>query len=273
MTGRIWTYVRDDRPFGGPAPPAVLYQASADRTAEQPAAHLKGWAGILQADAYSGYGALYAADRDPGPIVQALCWSHARRKFFELADIAKNARRGMSATAISPMALEAVKRIDALFAIERAIDGRDAAERLRIRQDRSVPLLDDLEGWMRTERARHSDTARAMDYMLRNWDSFARFTTDGRVCLSNNAAERSLRGIALGRRSWTFAGSQRGADRCAFMLTMITTAKLNDVDPQAWLADVLARIAGIPQNRLPELLPWNWAAASASAHQNHAVAA
>lgn len=263
VTGRIWTYVRDDRPFGGPAPPAVLYHASRDRTAGHAERHLKGWTGILQADAYSGYGALYAADRDPGPITQALCWSHARRKFFELADIAKNARRGKKAAAISPMALEAVKRIDALFAIERAIDGRDAAERLRIRQDQSVPLLADLEGWMRTERARlsrHSDTARAMDYMLRNRDAFARFTTDGRICLSNNAAERSLRGIALGRRSWTFAGSQRGADRCAFMLTMITTAKLNDVDPQAWLADVLARIAGIPQNRLPELLPWNWAA-------------
>ena len=276
VTGRIWTYVRDDRTFGGPAPPAVLYQASPDRTAEQPEAHLKGWAGILQADAYSGYGSLYAADRNPGPIIQALCWSHARRKFFELADIAKNARRGKGAAAISPMALEAVKRIDALFAIERAINGRSAAERLRIRQEQSVPLLADLEGWMRTERARlsrHSDTAKAMNYMLTRWDAFARFTTDGRVCLSNNAAERSLRGIALGRRSWTFAGSQRGADRCAFMLTMIATAKLNDVDPQAWLADVLARIAGIPQNRLHELLPWEWAAASPSATQEQAAAA
>ena len=276
VTGRIWTYVRDDRTFGGPAPPAVLYQASPDRTAEQPEAHLKGWAGILQADAYSGYGSLYAADRNPGPIIQALCWSHARRKFFELADIAKNARRGKGAAAISPMALEAVKRIDALFAIERAINGRSAAERLRIRQEQSVPLLADLEGWMRTERARlsrHSDTAKAMNYMLTRWDAFARFTTDGRVCLSNNAAERSLRGIALGRRSWTFAGSQRGAVRCAFMLTMIATAKLNDVDPQAWLADVLARIAGIPQNRLHELLPWEWAAASPSATQEQAAAA
>ena len=147
-------------------------------------------------------------------MLEAGCFAHARRKFFELADIAKNARRGKAAAAISPMALEAVKRIDALFAIERAINGRSAAERLRIRQEQSVPLLADLEGWMRTERARlsrHSDTAKAMNYMLTRWDAFARFTTDGRVCLSNNAAERSLRGIALGRRSWTFAGSQRPA--------------------------------------------------------------
>ena len=262
VTGRIWTYVRDDRPFDGPAPPAALYYASPDRTAEQPQDHLKDWTGILQADAYSGYGRLYATDRSPGPLTQALCWSHARRKFFELADIAKNARRGKNAASISPMALEAVKRIDALFAIEREANGLPADERLAIRRELSLPLLVDLESWMRTERARlsrHADTAKAMDYMLTKWDAFTRFTTDGRICLSNNAAERALRGIALGRRSWTFAGSQRGADRCAFMLTMIATAKLNDVDPQAWLADVLARIADMSQSRLEELLPWNWA--------------
>jgi transposase len=273
VTGRIWTYVRDDRPFDGQAPPAALYHASPDRTAEQPEEHLKDWTGILQADAYSGYGRLYAADRSPGPLTQALCWVHARRKFFELADIAKNARRGKNAASISPMALEAVKRIDALFAIEREANGLPAAERLAIRRERSLPLLADFETWMRTERARlsrHADVAKAMDYMLTKWDAFARFTTDGRICLSNNAAERALRGIALGRRSWTFAGSKRGADRCAFMLTMIATAKLNDVDPQAWLADVLARIADMPQSRLPELLPWNWAAAP---HQDQAVAA
>ena len=214
VTGRIWTYVRDDRPFDGPAPPAALYHASPDRTAEQPEEHLKDWTGILQADAYSGYGRLYATDRSPGPLTQALCWVHARRKFFELADIAKNARRGKNAASISPMALEAVKRIDALFAIEREANGLPADERLAIRREHSLPLLVDLESWMRTERARlsrHADTAKAMDYMLTKWDAFARFTTDGRICLSNNAAERALRSIALGRRSWTFAGSQRGA--------------------------------------------------------------
>ena len=262
VTGRIWTYVRDDRPFGGLAPPAALYHASPDRAAKRPEKHLKGWTGILQADAYPGYERLYAADRSPGPLTQALCWAHARRKFFELADIAKNAQRGKSAASISPIALEAVRCIDALFAIEREANGLPAAERLAIRRERSLPLLVELQGWMRTERARlsrHADTAKAMDYMLTTWDAFARFTTDGRVCLSNNAAERALRGIALGRRSWTFAGSQRGADRCAFMLTMIATAKLNDVDPQTWLADVLARMNDMPQSRLEELLPWNWA--------------
>jgi hypothetical protein len=272
-TGRIWTYVRDDRPFGGPSPPAALYYASPDRTAEQPEAHLKDWAGILQADAYSGYGRLYAAGRSPGPLTQALCWVHSKRKFFELADIAKNARRGKSAASISPMALEAVKRIDALFAIERETHGLPAADRLAIRLERSMPLLADFEGWMRTERARlsrHADVAKAMDSMLIRWDAFTRFTTDGRICLSNNAAERALRGIALGRRSWTFAGSQRGADHCAFMLTMIATAKLNDIDPHAWLAGVLARIADMPQARLSELVPWNWAVAT---HQDQAVAA
>ena len=265
-TGRIWAYVRDDAPFGGPAPPAALFFASRDRTADHPERHLKGWQGILQADAYSGYGRLYAASRSPGPLTQALCWSHARRKFYELADIAKSARRGRNAAPISPMALEAVTRIDALFAIEREIKGLSAAERLAIRQERSLPLVADLEDWMRTERARlsrHADVAKAMDYMLTKWEAFARFTVDGRVCLSNNAAERALRGIALGRRSWTFAGSDRGADRCAFMLTLINTAKLNDIDPQAWLADVLARIADLPSSRLSELLPWNWPQPSA----------
>ena len=154
-----------------------------------------------------------------------------------------------------------MKRIDVLFDIEREVNGRLAEERLAVRQERSVAVLADLEDWMRTERARlsrHAPVAKAMDYMLTRWEGFARFTTDGRICLSNNAAERAIRGLALGRKSWLFAGSDRGADRCAFMLTLIATAKLNDVDPQAWLADVLARIADTPQSRLGELLPWNW---------------
>ena len=261
VTGRAWVYVRDDRPFGGPAPPAALFYASRDRTAEHPERHLAGYGGILQADAYAGYGRLYAADRRPRPLTQALCWSHARRKFFELADIARSARRGKNAAPISPLALEAVKRIDVLFDIEREVNGRSDEERLAVRQERSVAVLSDLEDWMRTERARlsrHAPVAKAMDYMLTRWEGFARFTTDGRICLTNNAAERALRGLALGRKSWLFAGSDRGADRCAFMLTLIATARLNDVDPQAWLADVLARIADTPQTRLDELLPWNW---------------
>jgi transposase len=264
-TGRIWTYVRDDRPFGGNAPPAALYYASRDRRKEHPERHLAGFAGVLQADAYAGYNGLADPARPQGAITPALCWAHARRKFFELADIASQARRGKNAAAISPIALEAVKRIDALFDIERTINGASAEERLRVRQEQSAPLLSALETWLREERAplsRSSTVVKPIDYLLSRWDGFARFIEDGRICLSNNAAERALRGFALGRKSWLFAGSERGADRAAAMTTLIMTAKLNDVDPLAWLADVLARIAAIPQNRLPELLPWEWKALS-----------
>jgi len=261
IKGHIWTYVRDDRPFAGGAPPAALYYASRDRRHEHPARHLGDFAGILQADAYSGYNELYDASRPQGPVTPALCWAHARRQFFELADIAMNARRGKNAAALSPIALETVKRIDVLFAIERGINGQSADERLRLRKKQSAPLLTALEAWLREQRARLSNSsavAGPIDYMLRRWDRFARFIDDGRICLTNNAAERALRGFALGRKAWLFAGSDRGADRAAIMATLIATAKLNDVDPQAWLADVLARIAGHPSHRLDELLPWNW---------------
>jgi transposase len=262
IKGHIWTYVRDDRPFGGRAPPAALYYASRDRRHEHPGRHLQGFTGILQADAYSGYNEVYDPSRAQGPITAALCWAHARRQFFELADIAANARRGRSAAAISPIALEAVKRIDGLFDIERGINGQSAEERLRVRREQSAPLVAALEAWLREQRSRLSNSsavAGPIDYMLRRWDRFIRFIDDGRICLTNNAAERALRGF-LGRKSWLFAGSERGADRAAVMATLIMTAKLNDVDPQAWLADVLARINDHAIHRLDELLPWNWAA-------------
>jgi transposase len=197
----------------------------------------------------------------PRPVTEALCWAHGRRKFFELADIAANARRGKDAKPISPLALEAVRRIDAIFDLERTINGADSATRLALRRERTAPLVTDLERWMRAERerlSRHATVAQAMDYMLKRWDRFARFLEDGCVCLTNNAAERALRGVALGRKAWLFCGSDRGGDRAAFMYTLITTAKLNDIDPQAWLGDVLARIADIPLTRLGEFLPWNW---------------
>jgi len=260
-TGRVWVYVRDDRPFGGKDPPAALFCASRDRTREHPERHLADWAGLLQADAFDGYNRLYLPNRKPSPIVEALCWSHARRKFFELADIAANTRRGKKATPISPIALEAVKRIDALFDIERDINGFSVEKRLAARQERSDALVAALEAWMRAERAklsRHAAVAKAMDYMLTRWGAFTRFLNDGRTCLTNNAAERALRGLALGRKSWLFAGSERGAERAALMYTLIQTAKLNDLDPQAWLADVLARIADTPQTQLAKLLPWKW---------------
>src|SRR3977135_3087913 len=219
---------------------------------------------------YSGYNELYDPSRSQGAIMAALCWAHARRQFFELADIAANARRGKNAAAISPVALAAVKRIDALFDIERDINGLSAEERLRVRQEQSAPLLAALEAWLREEHSRLSrsaSVAQPIDYMLKRWDRFARFIGDGRVCLTNNAAERALRGFALGRKSWLFAGSDRGADRAAVMATLIVTAKLNDVDPQAWLADVLARIAEHPVQRLDELLPWNWRPLNVKARQ------
>jgi len=218
IKGHIWTYVRDDRPFGGRGPPAALYYASRDRRHEHPVRHLHGFNGILQADAYSGYNELYDPSRMQGPITAALCWAHARRQFFELADIAANARRGKKAAAISPIALEAVKRIDALFDIERGINGQSAQQRLRVRKEQSVPLVAALEAWLRDQRS-HLSTASSVagpiDYMLRRWDRFVRFLDDGRICLTNNAAERALRGFALGRKSWLFAGSDRGArPRC-----------------------------------------------------------
>jgi len=263
-TARLWTYVRDDRPFGGRAPPAAIYYYSRDRRGEHPLAHLQGWSGILQADAYAGYNGLFRADRQPEPLKRALCWAHARRHFFELADAEtqlKKRRKG--SPVIAPLAVEAVRRIDAVFAFERTITGQSAEQRRIARDQHVVPLLDDLRSWMiekRSSLSRSSEVAKAMDYMLRDWAAFAAFLDDGRICLTNNCAERAMRGIAIGRKAWLFAGSDRGGQRAAFMFSLITTAKLNDVDPQAWLADVLTRIADIPQQRLHELLPWNWQA-------------
>ena len=272
-TGRCWVYVRDDRPFGGRAPPAAMFYYSRDRRGEHPEAHLASYAGILQADAYSGYNGLYEVDRKPGTILEAGCWSHARRPFFVLADLVGSSHRksqGTTPVPISPLALEMVRRIDALFEIERSINGKSADERLAVRQQLSAPLVAELEVWMREQRAklsRSNDIAKAMDYMLKRWTSFTLFLKDGRVCLSNNAAERALRGIALGRKSWLFAGSDRGGRRAAAMYSLIVTAKMNDVDPQAWLADVLARIAEHPVHKLDELLPWNWRAARQTTRQ------
>ena len=262
--GRLWVYVRDDKPFAGPAPPAAVFFYSRDRTAEHPERHLHGYAGILQADAYAGFNRLYEAGRKPGPITEASCWAHGRRKFFELADV--TAKAGGKLAVIAPLAFEAVKRIDAVFDIEREINGRSIDERFAVRRERIAPLVSDLEAWMQKEYARlsrHSDVAKAMNYMLKRWDTFTRFLHDGRICLTNNAAERALRGIALGRKSWLFAGSDRGGERAATMYTLIQTARLNDVDPQAWLADVLARINDHNIQNLDQLLPWNWKTAPA----------
>jgi transposase len=263
-TGRCWIYLRDDAPFGGTGPPAAMFYYSRDRRGEHPQGHLAGYCGILQADAYDGYNKLYQPGRKPGPILEAACWVHARRPFFAMADIEENARRkasGKKEIALSPIAIEIVRRIDALFEIERSINGKSAEERLAVRRMLSRPLVDDLGLYMRAQferLARGHDLAKAIKYVLKRWAGFTLFLEDGRVCLSNNAAERGLRGIALGRKSWLFCGSDRGGQRAAVMYSLIVTAKMNRVDPQAWLADVLARIATHPAHRLDELLPWNW---------------
>jgi transposase len=260
ITGRLWAYVRDDKPFGGPAPPAAVFYYSRDRTAAHPEQHLERYSGIFQADAYSGFNNLYKEDRKAGGIVEAGCWSHGRRKLFVLADVARNAQ-SKTLSAISPIALEAVKKIDAIFDIERTINGAPADIRLAARREHVAPLVEDLHGWMSKQRASvsaKSDIGKALNYMLKRWDAFARFLEDGRICLTNNAAERALRGIALGRKAWLFAGSDRGGERAAMMNTLIYSAKLNDIDPQAWLADVLARIADHRNCDLESLLPWNW---------------
>ncbi len=263
-TGRCWIYVRDDRPFGGTDPPAAMFYYSRDRKGEHPQAHLARYTGILQADAFDGYNQLYRPGRTPGPIQEAACWSHARRPFFVMADVEENARRKAASkkeVALSPIAIEVVRRIDALFEIERSINGKSAQARLAIRQELSRPLIEDLHVYMQEQvgkLSRGHDLAKAFNYILKRWASFTLFLEDGRVCLSNNAAERGLRGIALGRKSWLFCGSDRGGQRAAAMYSLIVTAKMNGVDPQAWLADILARIATHPAHRLDELLPWHW---------------
>jgi transposase len=248
--GRLWTYVRDDRPFGGADPPAAAFFYSPDRGGKHPERHLAGYAGLMQADAYAGYNGLYAAGRKPGPITEAPCWAHARRKFFDLARLKK-----------APIAMEAVRRIDALFAIEREINGLTPERRAAVRDERSRPLATALHGWLQEQRDRlsaKSDTAKAIHYILKRWGAFTRFLDDGRLCMTNNAAERELRAVAVGRRNWTFAGSDDGGRRAAAIYTLINTAKLNDIDPQAWLADILARLPDHPARRIDELLPWNW---------------
>ena len=249
-SGRLWTYVRDDRPFGGLDPPAAAFFYSPDRGGEHPERHLASYTGLMQADAYAGFNRLYEATRKGGAIIEAACWAHGRRKFFDLARLQK-----------APIAIEAVARIDDLFAIEREINGLTPEQRLAARNERSRPLVAELERWLRQQRAklsRRSETAKAIDYSLKRWSALTRFLDEGRLCMSNNAAERAVRCVAVGRKNWTFAGSDEGGHRAAAIYTLIETAKLNGIDPQAWLADVLARLPDHPARRISELLPWNW---------------
>lgn len=243
-TGRLWPYVRDDRPAGDTSPPAVWFAYSPNRRGEHPQAHLKGFSGILQADAYAGYEALYA----DGQIVEAACWAHARRKFFELAKAQS-----------SPIATEALKRIAALYAIEAEVRGQLPQARQAMRQARAGPLLDEFKDWL-TERlsklSRKSALAEAMGYALKRWAALTRYVSDGRIEIDNNAAERALRTVALGRKNYLFAGSDAGGERAAAIYSLVGTATLNGIDPEAWLHHVIARIADHPVNRVEELLPW-----------------
>ena len=243
-TGRLWCYVCDDRPFGGSSPPAVVYYYSPDRKGEHPRTHLAGFRGILQADGYAGYARLY----DQG-VTEAACWAHVRRKFFDVHKATQ-----------SPLAHEALQRIAALYAIEATIRGSQPLIRLQVRQQRAAPLFETLRQWLEATLTRvsgKSDLAMAIRYALSRWNALTLVLRDGRACLDNNAAERAMRPITLGRKNWLFAGSDAGGERAAVIYSLTETAKLNGLDPEDYLRRVLTCIADYPVQRVHELLPWN----------------
>lgn len=244
--GRLWTYVRDDRPAGRADPPAVLFRFSPDRKGERPEAHLAGFRGILQADGYAGFAQLYGER-----IQEAACWAHVRRKFFDLHAALK-----------SPIAAEALARIGRLYAIESEIRGKPAAERCAVRQARAGPELDALHTWLHAQLARlpkKGELAKAIRYALSRWAALTRYRDDGRIEIDNNAAERALRTVALGRKNWLFAGSDDGGERAAAIYSLLGTAQFNGVNIEAYLRDVLERLPDHPADRIEELLPWNLA--------------
>lgn len=250
-TGRLWVYVRDDRPSGVKAAPAVWFQYSVDRKGEHPAKHLKPFNGVLQADAFAGYNALYDEDREGGRIIEAGCWSHARRKLWDI-----HVRQHKVA---GTLAHQGLQRIAELYKTEAEIHGRPPDERRRIRRQKTAPLLKDLRQWMEATLAQvsaKSPMALAIGYTLSNWTALMRFVDDGRIEAHNNAAERALRGVALGRKNYLHLGSDIGGDSAAVIYTLIGSAKLNGIDPQCYLTHVLERIGGHPINRIDDLLPW-----------------
>jgi len=250
-TGRLWVYLRDERPHAGTMPPAVLYRYTPDRKGERCRTHLSTFAGHLHADGYAGFGELYESRGGiPAVVAEVACWAHVRRKFFDVHKA--NA---------SPIR-EALDRIGALFAIERQIAGKPPDERRRIRRSEARPKLEALSSWLDAQLQLipgRSDLAAAIRYTRSRWDALNRYVDDGRLEISNNAAENAIRPIAVGRKNWLFAGSDAGGERAAMFYTLIGTAKLNRCEPEAYLRDALSRIGEHPINRLDELLPWNWA--------------
>ena len=244
-TGRLWTYVRDDRPAGSDEAAAVLFRYAPDRSGERPREHLASFSGVLQADAYAGFAHLYK----DGRIREAACWAHARRGFYDLHQ-----------TTQSPVAFEALERIRALYDIEARIRGKPPDERKAMRQEESAPLLKSLREWLRytlTRVSKKSQLAQAIGYVLTRWTALTRYVDDGRIEIDNNAAERALRAVALGRKNFLFCGSDAGGERAAAIYSLIGTAKLNGLDPEAYLRHVIEHIGDHPINRVEELLPWN----------------
>ena len=247
-TARLWVYVRDDRPAGACEPPAAWYQYTPDRKGEHPQHHLRHFHGVLQADAYGGWGKLY----DSGQVTEAACWAHARRPWWDLYLSTGKAEDSIAA--------QALRRIAALYAVEKEIRGQPPDVRRAHRQARAGPLLDGLQAWPSSLVGRvsaKSDLARAIGYTLTRWQALTRYRDDGRIEMDNNAAERALRGIALGRGNYLFMGSDAGGERAAAIYSLVQTAKLNGLDPEAYLCEVLGCIADHPICRIEELLPWN----------------
>ena len=256
--GRIWTYLRDDRPWGGAAPPAVAYHFSPDRRSVHPQAHLAQFTGILQADAYSGFKALYEPDAEGRvKIREAACWAHLRRDFHDVWTATR-----------SEIAREALDRIGALYDIERELTGRPPDERRAVRQACSRPKVEAFKAWAEAQLGRipgKGDLAKAFRYGLTRWPAFTLFLEDGRVAIDNNAAERAIKPVVIGRKNWLFAGADAGGETLADAMTIIESAKLSGHDPEAYLANILSRIHDHKINRLDELLPWNWTPAAQTA--------
>ncbi len=247
-TGRIWTYVRDDRNVGSSSPPAVWFAYSPNRQGKHPEQHLRPFRGILQADAFTGYDRLFSAEREGGALTEVACWAHARRKIHDV-----------HARVPTDITTEALQRIGELYVIEAEVRGCSAEQRLAARKARAAPLMQSLYDWIQTQMktlSRHSDTAKAFAYLLKQWEALNVYCSNGWVEIDNNIAENALRGVAVGRKNWMFAGSDSGGEHAAVLYSLIGTCRLNNVEPEKWLRYVIEHIQDWPANRVRDLLPW-----------------